>query len=101
METNGNQIKFQLLEFDLESSYDSEISLFSNNIVDLNNINNKCNKDYLSINNNSKYCGTIASYNNFFTKKNSLNLKFTSDDSLTRRGFWVKIKGNYFFVVST
>ena len=98
LETNGNQIKFQTLEFDLESLYDSEISLFSNNIISSNTFNNnKCNKDYLSVN-ETKYCGTINSYVNFYTLKQSMetnfmNLKFISDDSLTRRGFWIKLKG--------
>lgn len=93
----GNQVKIQLLEFDLDSLFDSEIKLFLNNIIDTSLItssNNKCNKDYLSIN-DFKLCGTISSYNNFYANLNGnqISLKFTSDDALTRRGVWIKLKG--------
>ena len=84
----------------MESLFETQISLFSSNNVISSNSNravNKCSKDYLSIN-ESKYCGTISSYVDFYTQKlnfesNFLNIKFTSDDSLTRRGLWTKIKG--------
>ena len=100
LETSGSQIKFQSLEFDTESLFDSQISLFKNNMISSvvsTSLINKCNKDYLSIN-ESNYCGTISSYVDFYTQKlntemNFLNLKFISDDSLTRRGLWMKIKG--------
>jgi hypothetical protein len=69
---------------------------------------NSCTRDYFSINSNLQMCGAVSPFsgllnlpasNNNSSKNNNNNNKhqvssfrFYSDDALTRRGFWLKIK---------
>lgn len=77
-----------------------------------NNNNNQpqmCTRDYFSVNVNKNLCGSLSPFATFYnlistkTTKQPTNdlqhqitkLKFTSDDALTRRGFWMKLKSKY------
>lgn len=84
MKSSGNT-QIELLEFDLESSFEKASTA--------------CTKDYLMFSNqtDSKKCSTLAPFTNipqdrYNNGKEITSLKFHSDDALTRRGFWVKIK---------
>jgi hypothetical protein len=115
-----NSIEFELLEFDLESTTSSILN--NNNNLNINNNNNNninllssssnilksdntCTKDYLSLNFNNnnnnnettKICGTFSSFQHLQTTTTTnnvidTNIHFSSDDTLTRRGFWIKMK---------
>ncbi len=86
----SNSVEFEFLEFDLESTS-------STNSFNLMN-EQTCTKDYLNIS-SSKLCGTLSPFVNLKsnkTKQDTLetNFRFYSDDALTRRGFWIKVKSS-------
>jgi hypothetical protein len=112
-------IQIEQLEFDLESSSSSsssdlkQIGLESS-LSRPNNKNsfvkysltsqNVCNKDYFSINSDIQICGTQSTFSGLISvppssqqyllksKYQVTNFRFKSDDALTRRGFWTKIR---------
>ena len=95
-----NPVEFEFLEFDLESTSSSN-SILNDQL---------CTKDYLNINSNislysSKLCGTLSPFINGLTAADLVkskpkqeyletNFRFYSDDALTRRGFWIKVKSS-------
>ena len=116
--SSGSPIQIELLEFDIESSAAEAISLplsasnhqIANTLLGPNEMRksdlnlykqNSCSKDYLSIGEDSQLCGTISPFSNLEhvqkikqPKSQVKNLRFYSDDALTRRGFWIKMKAS-------
>ena len=114
-------ITIELLEFDLESSSDDNsgdlLKNFNANnalksklhkkeaIVSIHNQNvQQCLRDYFQINSYAPLCGTLNQFSSLVDvqvanddeeddTRRITNLRFFSDDALTRRGFWIKIKG--------
>lgn len=104
-----NPIEYEFLEFDLESSSSSSSSSLETSAQNTKT-NDICTKDYLTIQNlnetsSSKLCGTFSpflSIEHSIESKNKqqiieTNLRFTSDDALTRRGFWIKVKSSQYY----
>ncbi len=111
-------MQIELMEFDLESTDNlietksTSSSVSSNNYINtaidfrLNKEQsslNSCSKDFFSINSNTQLCGTQTQFssllnlqhhkNNIILNSNQItNLRLFSDDALTRRGFWIKLK---------
>lgn len=69
-----------------------------------------CLRDYFNINSNNQLCGTLSQFSSLLNvqrEQNDLvepnnpnnyhitNFRFYSDDALTRRGFWIKVKGKF------
>lgn len=99
-----NPLEFEMLEFDLESTA-SSVEVHNNNL----NVksSNLCTKDYFSITNknesqSTRLCGTFSPFLNLnhhqakSQQVSETNLRFFSDDALTRRGFWIKVKSSQF-----
>ena len=71
----------------------------------------QCLRDYFQINTYNPLCGTLRQFSSLIDVKNDddvsvdrqtehddlthriTNFRFFSDDALTRRGFWIKVKG--------
>jgi hypothetical protein len=82
----------------------SPFSIKQSKATGKNNALNSCTRDYFSINANLQMCGTVSPFsgllnlpsnNNTNNKNNKYQMssfRFFSDDALTRRGFWLKIK---------
>ena len=110
--TNGSPVQIELLEFDIESSGEGLLVpnppnqlIFNedsfNKKTDSNVFKqNQCSKDYLSIGADEvQLCGTLSPFSNLVNVKSTLknqvtSLRFSSDDALSRRGFWVKLKAS-------
>ena len=94
--SSGLSTQIQLLEFDLESSSIENFEPSPIKTVQLEK--NLCTKDYLTIGNETQLCSTLTPYTHMqqiSRSKNTqeiLNFKFHSDDALTRRGFWIRVK---------
>lgn len=90
MKTSGDS-HIELLEFDLESSFIEDPAMIHQASA------KTCTKDYLMIGNDTRICSTLSPFTNViksrYTKENEIiDFNFHSDDALTRRGFWIKIK---------
>lgn len=97
-QTESN-IQLELLEFDLESTVSSETNQIQPEPLVFNFKQNiqTCLRDYFSINSNLQLCGTLSSFQTITIESNRkqnqiTSFRFTSDDALTRRGVWLKVK---------
>jgi hypothetical protein len=105
--SEDSTIQFELLEFDIESTDDYLLRLADNEHAYAQHgkeyavQKRSCSKDYFSINSNVQMCGTLSPFTTLFdlqpiNNHQITNFRFFSDDSLTRRGVWLKLKlSNY------
>jgi hypothetical protein len=102
-------IQVEMLEFDLEasssdevvSSADLAIKGLNSNRVFANKRPSACQRDYLGVNDGQvRLCGSVSAFTSILNVgggKPSTTFRFFSDDALTRRGFWIKLKGRSSF----
>lgn len=108
LESSNDQTPYSSLITDL-SLFDPRLQSRGFNDYSSDKSNNYCMKDYLGINGNTKLCGTLSPFSSLLNiqKQDSMlalgkqsnkspqrliNFKLLSDDALTRRGFWLKLK---------
>ena len=102
------QIQIELLEFDLES-LSSSINYLTSSSQILRPFlyknfaltsNSSCSRDHLTINAETRLCGTLKPFTTLSTSKpfDLTTFRLKSDDALTRRGIWIKINTQNSFV---
>lgn len=112
----NTSLQIEMLEFDLEAadegtvgqanSVEDAIRQLNSNRTSMSKLDaTACQRDYLAIgaSQHTRLCGTLSPFTTILNVASNVStdahqyvktgFKFYSDDALTRRGFWLKLKG--------
>ena len=105
---SSNFNAFKLIGLETATSRSAAASFKVKSVSDWKSRNNglvslpqqTCSRDYFAINSNLQMCGSVSPFSGLLNVPSLTNssskmtsFRFYSDDALTRRGFWLKIKG--------